>query len=155
MSTNTERTLIIVKPDGVQRALVAEILGRLERRGFKIAGMKMIRLDRPLAERHYAVHQGKFFYDDLVKYITMSPVVVAVLEGPNVIEVVRAMLDKTRPNEAAPGTIRGDYALEGLRNLMHASDAPETAQSEIALYFKDDELFSYERELDRWVLGDQ
>jgi nucleoside-diphosphate kinase len=152
MATPTERTLIIVKPDGVQRGLVAELLGRFERRGLKIVGLKMIQLDRPLAERHYAVHQGKFFYDDLVAYITMSPVVVAVLEGPHAIEVVRAMLGKTRPYEAAPGTIRGDFALEGLRNLLHASDSPETAASEIALYFQDGELFSYQRDLDRWIL---
>lgn len=152
MATPTERTLIIVKPDGVQRGLVAELLGRFERRGLKIVGLKMIQLDRPLAERHYAVHQGKFFYDNLVTYITMSPVVVAVLEGPHAIEVVRAMLGKTRPYEAAPGTIRGDFALEGLRNLLHASDSPETAASEIALYFQDGELFSYQRDLDRWIL---
>ncbi len=152
MATPTERTLIIVKPDGVQRGLIAELLGRFERRGLKIVGLKMIQLDRPLAERHYAVHKGKFFYEDLVAYITMSPVVVAVLEGPHAIEVVRAMLGKTRPHEAAPGTIRGDLALEGLRNLLHASDSPETAASEIALYFQDGELFSYQRDLDRWIL---
>ena len=147
-----ERTLIIVKPDGVQRGLVADILGRFERRGMKLVGLKMIHIDRPLAERHYAVHQGKFFYEDLVSYITSSPVVVAVLEAPNAIEVVRAMIGKTRPHEAASGTIRGDLALAGLRNLVHASDAPNTAASEIALYFQPGELLRYERELDRWVL---
>ncbi|MGH2354274.1 MAG: nucleoside-diphosphate kinase, partial [Chloroflexota bacterium] len=130
-----ERTLIIVKPDGIQRGLTAEIIGRFERRGMKLVGLKMIQIDRALAETHYAVHRGKFFYDDLVNYITLSPVVVAVLEAPQAIEVVRAMIGKTRPNEAAGGTIRGDLALEGLRNLVHASDAPETATSEIALYF--------------------
>ncbi len=154
MPTAVERTLIIVKPDGVQRGLVAEILGRYERRGLKLVGLKLIQIDRPLAERHYAVHQGKFFYEDLVQYITRSPVVVAVLEGPNAIEVVRAMIGKTRPHEAASGTIRGDFALEGLRNLVHASDAPETAKSEIALYFQEGELLSYERDLDRWILQD-
>ncbi|MBI3971377.1 MAG: nucleoside-diphosphate kinase [Chloroflexi bacterium] len=153
MVTAVERTLIIVKPDGVQRGLISEILSRFERRGFKIAGMKMIHLNRTLAETHYAVHRGKFFYEELVDYITTSPVVVAVLEGPNAIDVVRAMLGKTRPNEAAPGTIRGDFALEGLRNLMHASDSPETSSSEITLYFKEHELFTYEREIDRWVLA--
>jgi nucleoside-diphosphate kinase len=147
-----ERTLVIVKPDGVQRGLVADILGRFERRGMKLVGLKMIHIDRPLAERHYAVHQGKFFYEDLVSYITSSPVVVAVLEAPNAIEVVRAMIGKTRPHEAASGTIRGDLALAGLRNLVHASDAPNTAASEIALYFQPGELLRYERELDRWVL---
>jgi len=152
MATEAERTLIIVKPDGVQRGLVADILGRFERRGMKLVGLKMIHIDRPLAEQHYAVHQGKFFYADLVSYITSSPVVVAVLEAPNAIEVVRAMIGKTRPHEAASGTIRGDLALAGLRNLVHASDAPETAASEIALYFQQGELLSYERDLDRWIL---
>lgn len=153
MPTSVERTLIIVKPDGVQRGLVSEILGRLERRGLKIVALKMIQIDRQLAETHYAVHQGKFFYDDLVSYISLSPVVVAVLEAPNAIEVVRAMIGKTRPHEAASGTIRGDFALEGLRNLVHASDAPGTAASEINLYFKEHELMSYGREIDRWVLA--
>ncbi len=153
MPTAVERTLIIVKPDGVQRGLTAEILGRFERRGFKLVGLKLIHIDRALAETHYAVHRDKFFYQDLVSYITLSPVVVAVLEGPNAIEVVRAMIGKTRPHEASSGTIRGDYALEGLRNLVHASDAPETATSEIALYFKPQELLSYERDVDRWVLA--
>ena len=152
MAAEAERTLIIVKPDGVQRGLVADILGRFERRGMKLVGLKMIHIDRPLAEQHYAVHQGKFFYADLVSYITSSPVVVAVLEAPNAIEVVRAMIGKTRPHEAASGTIRGDLALAGLRNLVHASDAPETAASEIALYFQQGELLSYERDLDRWIL---
>lgn len=153
MPTAVERTLIIVKPDGVQRGLTAEILGRFERRGFKLVGLKLIHIDRALAETHYAVHRDKFFYQDLVSYITLSPVVVAVLEGPNAIEVVRAMIGKTRPHEASSGTIRGDFALEGLRNLVHASDAPETATSEIALYFKPQELLSYERDVDRWVLA--
>ena len=153
MPTAVERTLIIVKPDAVQRGLVAEILGRFERRGLKLVGLKLIPIDRPLAEQHYAVHRGKFFYEDLVSYITLSPVVVAVLEGPNAIEGARAMIGKTRPHEAAGGTIRGDFALEGLRNLVHASDAPDTAAGEIALYFQEGELHAYERDLDRWVLA--
>ena len=152
MAMEVQRTLIIVKPDGVQRGLISEILGRFERRGMKIVGLKLIQIDRPLAEQHYAVHQGKFFYGDLVSYISSSPVVVAVLEAPNAIEVVRSMIGKTRPHEAASGTIRGDLALAGLRNLVHASDAPETAQQEIQLYFTESELLSYEREIDRWVL---
>lgn len=152
MAMDVQRTLIIVKPDGVQRGLISEILGRFERRGMKIVGMKLIHIDTPLAEQHYAVHKGKFFYDDLVGYITSSPVIVAVLEAPNAIEVVRAMIGKTRPPEAASGTIRGDLALAGLRNLVHASDAPETAQNEIALYFQPNELLSYERDVDRWIL---
>ncbi len=147
-----ERTLIVFKPDAVQRALVGELLARFERRGFKIVGMKFVRVPRDLAERHYAVHKGKFFYDDLVKTITASPVIACVLEGPNVVAASRLMLGSTRPHEAAPGTIRGDYALTGLRNLIHVSDAAETAKSEIDLWFRADELASYPRDLDRWTV---
>ncbi len=150
---SAERTLIIVKPDGVQRGLVSEILGRFERRGLKLAALKFMQIDRELAERHYAVHVDKFFYDELVSYITCGPVVVAVLEGPKVIEVVRSMIGKTRPNEAVGGTIRGDFAVEGLRNLIHASDAHETAIEEIALYFSDGEVVTYSRAIDFWVTG--
>lgn len=146
-----EKTLIIVKPDGVQRGLVAEILGRFERKGLKIVALKMIQIDRPLAEKHYGIHKGKFFFEDLVAYITSGPVVVAVLEGPDAIAIVRAMIGKTKPAEAAPGTIRGDFAVAGLRNLVHASDAPETAAFEEALYFAPGEVHSYSRDVDRWV----
>jgi nucleoside-diphosphate kinase len=132
---------------------VSEILGRFERRGLKIAALKFMQIDRELAERHYAVHVGKFFYDELVAYITSGPVVVAVLEGPKVIEIVRSMIGKTRPNEAVGGTIRGDFAVEGLRNLIHASDAPETATEEIDLYFRDGEVVTYTRAIDHWVTG--
>jgi len=146
-----ERTLVIVKPDGVQRGLVGEILRRLEARGLKIIALKMVQVDRPFAERHYAVHKGKFFYEALVSYISSCPVVAAVIEGPQAISVVRAMVGATRPWEAASGTIRGDFALQGLRNLIHASDAPETAESEIALWFKPAEITPYPREIDRWI----
>ena len=149
-----ERTLIILKPDAVQRQLVGSILERFERRGLRISAMKLIQIDRPLAEQHYDVHKGKFFYDGLVNYITLGPVVVLVLEGTEAIGVVRKMIGKTRPHEAEPGTIRGDFALTGLRNLVHASDAPETARDEIALYFRDDELVSYGRDVDRWIYED-
>jgi nucleoside-diphosphate kinase len=135
----------------VQRAIVGELLARFERRGLRIIALKVQRVDRTMAERHYAVHQGKFFFEDLVKTITASPVVACVLEGPNAIAVIRAMVGATRPHEAAPGTIRGDYALVGLRNLVHASDAPETAKTEIELWFKDAELVSYRRDLERWM----
>ncbi|MBI3913670.1 MAG: nucleoside-diphosphate kinase [Chloroflexi bacterium] len=146
-----QQTLVLIKPDGVQRALVGNILARFEARGLKIVGMKLVQVNRALAEEHYAVHQGKFFYDGLVSYITLSPVVALVLEGHEAISVVRKMVGVTRPWEADAGTIRGDYALMGLRNLIHASDAPETAKSEIALWFKPDELHAYARELDKWV----
>lgn len=148
-----ERTLIIVKPDGVQRGLVADIIGRFERRGIKLVGLKLIQIDRDTAERHYAVHAAKPFYGELVEYITSGPVVAAVLEGPKVIEIARAMIGKTRPNEAVGGTIRGDLAVEGLRNLIHGSDAPETAAEEIALYFAEGEVLDYGRSIDRWVIG--
>ncbi len=150
MSESVQRTLIVLKPDAVQRAIAGELLARFERRGLRIAALRLVKVERALAEKHYAVHKGKFFYDDLVKTISTSPVVAAVLEGPNAIAVVRAMVGATRPHEAAPGTIRGDYALVGLRNLVHASDAPETAAAEIALWFPEG-VVTYSRDLERWM----
>ena len=147
-----EQTLIIVKPDGVQRGLVGEVLARLERRGLKLVGLRLMQIDRALAERHYAVHQGKPFYDGLVKYITSGPVVVAVIEGPDAIAVVRRVIGSTRSNEAAPGTLRGDFALTVDRNIIHASDGPDTAKFEVGLYFQPGEVLSYARDLDRWVV---
>ena len=149
-TSSVQRTLVVFKPDAVQRAIVGELLARFERRGLRIAAMRALKVERAMAEKHYAVHKGKFFFDDLVKLITASPVVAAVLEGPHAISVVRAMVGATRPHEAAPGTIRGDYALVGLRNLIHASDAPETAASEIALWFPDG-VIDYTRDVERWV----
>jgi nucleoside-diphosphate kinase len=146
-----ERTLIIVKPDGVQRGLVGEVIARFERRGLKVVGMKLMQISRELAERHYSVHQGKSFYPGLVQYIISGPVVVAVLEGPKAVSVTRATVGATNPAEAAPGTIRGDFALEIGFNMIHASDAPDTAQHEIALFFNDHELAAYQRDMDRWV----
>ena len=153
MPTQSERTLIIVKPDGVQRALSGEIIARFERRGLKLVGLKLIHIDRPLAERHYAVHKGKPFYEGLIEYITLGPVVLAVFEGPNAIELVRATMGKTKPVEAGSGTIRGDFGADISRNLIHGSDAPESAKSEIELYFRPEELVGYERGLDRWIAG--
>jgi nucleoside-diphosphate kinase len=150
VTENVQRTLIVLKPDAVQRAIAGELLARFERRGFRIAALRLVKVERALAEKHYAVHKGKFFYDDLVKTISASPVVAAVLEGPNAIAVVRAMVGATRPHEAAPGTIRGDYALVGLRNLVHASDAAETAAAEIALWFPEG-VVAYTRDLERWL----
>jgi nucleoside-diphosphate kinase len=148
-----QRTLVLVKPDGVQRLLVGRILARFEERGLKLVGLKMIHVDRALAEQHYAVHSEKPFFAGLVAFITSSPLVAAVLEGPNAVPVVRSMVGVTRPHEAAPGTIRGDLALETAQNLIHASDAPETAADEIALWFRPEELVDYSREVDRWVLA--
>jgi nucleoside-diphosphate kinase len=149
-----ERTLIIVKPDGVHRGLVGEVLRRFEARGLKLVGLKLMRISRELAERHYAEHQGKSFYAGLVSFITSGPVVVGVVEGPGAIAMVRTMMGATNPANAAPGTIRGDLGVAVSFNVIHGSDAPESAQREIALYFTPDELFEYPRGTDRWVSGD-
>jgi nucleoside-diphosphate kinase len=146
-----ERTLIIIKPDAVQRGLTGEILTRFERRGLRIAAMKLIQIDQALAQRHYAIHEGKPFYEPLVKYITSAPVVVMVLEGNNAIEIARRTMGATNPTEAAPGTIRADFGLEIGRNLVHGSDGPETAAFELPLFFAEDEILSYERDADRWI----
>ena len=149
-----ERTLIIVKPEGVQRGLVGAVLGRFEARGLKLVGMKLMQITPELAARHYAEHQGKPFYEGLVKHITSSPVVVGVLEGPNAIAVARAMMGPTSPANAAPGTIRGDYGLDVGLNIIHGSDGPDSAPREVALFFAPDELVSYERAADRWITGE-
>ena len=151
----TERTLVLVKPDGVQRQLAGRIIARFEERGLKIVGLKLVKVDRDLAERHYAIHKGKPFFDGLVAFITSSPLVAMALEGPNAIGMVRTMVGATKPTEAAPGTIRGDLAIEMGQNLIHASDGSETAATELALWFRQDELLGYEREIDRWVVGPQ
>ncbi|MFL5776428.1 MAG: nucleoside-diphosphate kinase [Chloroflexota bacterium] len=149
----TERTLVLVKPDGVQRLLVGRILARFEERGLKLVGLKLVHVDRALAERHYAVHREKPFFGGLVDFITSSPLVAAAFEGPNAVAVVRAMVGATRPHEASPGTIRGDFALETAQNLIHASDGAETAASELGLWFGEGELIEYERDIDRWALA--
>jgi nucleoside-diphosphate kinase len=148
---NAQRTLIIVKPDGLQRQLAGAILSRLEQKGLRFVGLKLMQIDRPLAERHYAVHQGKPFYEGLVQFITSGPVVVAVLEGPDAIQATRTLMGATNPVTADPGSIRGTYALEIGQNLIHGSDSPETAQHEIGLYFKSEELVEYRRDVDRWI----
>ncbi len=148
-----ERTLVLVKPDGVQRLLAGRIIARFEERGLKIVGLKLVRVDRDLAERHYAIHREKPFFGSLVDFITSSPLVAVALEGPNAISVVRAMVGATKPHEAAPGTIRGDLALETAQNLIHASDGPEAATTELSLWFRADELLEYERDIDRWALA--
>jgi nucleoside-diphosphate kinase len=148
-----QRTLLLVKPDGVQRQLVGRVLTRFEERGLKLVGLKLVKVDRALAEEHYAVHRERPFFRGLVDFITSGPLVAAALEGPEAIAIVRAMNGATRPHEAAPGSIRGDFAVETAQNLVHASDSPETAATELALWFRDDELLGYEREIDRWVLA--
>lgn len=146
-----ERTLIIVKPDGVQRGLIGTVLSRFEQRGLKLIGLKLIQITPELAEQHYGVHKGKPFYPGLVQYITSGPVVVGVVEGPKAISIVRTMMGSTNAAEAAPGTIRGDYALEISFNIIHGSDSPETAAFEINLYFKPDELVNYQLAADQWI----
>ncbi len=147
-----ERTLVIIKPDGVQRQLIGPIITRLERRGLKIVAMKLIQVSDDLARKHYAVHEGKPFYEPLIQYITSAPVVVMVIEGPNAIEITRNTMGATNPVSATPGTIRADYGLEIGRNLVHGSDGPETAAAEIALWFDQSELLTYQRDVDRWIL---
>jgi nucleoside-diphosphate kinase len=146
-----ERTLILVKPDGVQRSLIGEIITRFERRGLRLVAMKLMQMSEALAARHYAEHEGKGFYPSLIEYITSGPVVAMVWEGPNVIAVARTMMGATRPNEAAPGTIRGDYAQETGRNIVHGSDGEESAAREIGLFFSAEELLDWPRSVDPWI----
>jgi nucleoside-diphosphate kinase len=146
-----EQTLVIIKPDAVQRMLIGEIIARFERRGLRIAAMKLMQIDQALARRHYAIHEGKPFFEPLIQYITSSPVVVMVLEGNDVIETVRRTMGATNPAEAAPGTIRADFGLEIGRNLVHGSDGPETAAIEVPLFFNENETLSYGRDTDRWI----
>ena len=146
-----ERTLVIVKPDGVQRGLVGEVISRIERRGLRLIGMKFMQVSPELAAQHYAIHKGKPFYDGLISYITSSPVVVMVWEGPKAVETVRQLMGVTNPTAAAPGTIRADFAVEISRNLTHGSDGPESGAAEVALWFKPQELVSWQRDGERWV----
>lgn len=146
-----EQTLVIIKPDGVQRGLIGPIIDRFERRGLRIAAMKLMHISRQLAERHYAVHEGKPFYAGLIDYITSGPVVVMILEANDAIEIVRNTMGSTRPSEATPGTIRADFGLEVGRNLVHGSDGPDTAAFEIDLFFDDEEMLSYSRAIDDWI----
>jgi nucleoside-diphosphate kinase len=150
-----QRTLVLAKPDAVQRGLIGEIIGRFERKGLKVVGLRLLAVPREMAEQHYAVHAGKHFYDGLVEFITSGPVAAFALEGPDAIAVVRKMVGKTMPNEAEPGTIRGDLGVSGLRNLIHASDAPETAEAELALWFGTDALVDYTREIDAWIVAEE
>jgi nucleoside-diphosphate kinase len=146
-----ERSLVIVKPDGVQRGLVGPILSRLEARGLKLIGLKLVQVSDDLAARHYAEHERKPFYPGLLRYITSAPVVVACVEGTSAVQMVRNTVGATNPLNAGPGTIRGDFALDIGRNLIHASDALDTAERELKLWFNSDELVGYSRETDRWI----
>lgn len=146
-----ERTFVMVKPDGVERSLVGEILIRFERRGLRIVAGKFLRVSRELAERHYAEHREKPFFEDLVSFITSGPVFAFVLEGEDAIRVVREMMGRTNPRDASPGTIRGDYALSIEKNLVHGSDSRESAEREIALWFRPEEIVDYRRAVDAWI----
>jgi len=146
-----ERTLIIIKPDAMQRGLAGEIVRRFEARGLRIVGMKFMQISRELAEKHYAEHVDRDFYESLLTYITSAPVVVMVLEGKAAIEAARNTIGKTNPIVAAPGTIRGDLGMETGRNLVHGSDKPESAEREVNLFFAPDELVSWQRDTERWI----
>jgi len=146
-----ERTLVLVKPDGVQRGLIGEVVSRLEHRGLRLVAGKFMQVSKALAETHYAIHKGKPFYDGLISYITSAPVMAMVWEGPNAIAAVRQTMGSTRPIEAAPGSIRHDFALEIGRNLTHASDSPETGAAEVALWFQSEEIITWERSNDTWI----
>lgn len=146
-----ERTFLMIKPDGVQRGLIGDIISRFERRGLKLVAMKFVHVSRSLAEQHYAVHRERPFYAGLIDYITSGPVVAMVWEGPNAIAIARATVGATNPASAAPGTIRADFGLEIGRNLVHGSDGPETAAFEIGLWFGDD-IASWERSVDKWIV---
>ncbi len=148
-----ERTLVLLKPDAVQRRLVGRIISRIEEKGLKIVGLKMVRVSRELAEKHYAEHREKPFYPELVSFITSAPVVAMVVEGPKAVEVVRKMMGKTNPLEAEPGTIRGDFGLSVTMNLIHGSDSPASAAREIALFFREDEILSYTTADSAWLGG--
>ncbi|MEM2933322.1 MAG: nucleoside-diphosphate kinase [Methanocellales archaeon] len=146
-----ERTFLMVKPDGVQRGLIGKIISRVEERGLKIIGLKLLKLDIELARLHYAEHANKPFFQNLIAFITSAPVIAIVVEGKNAVKVVRKMIGLTDPQNSSPGTIRGDYALETGRNIIHASDSPESAKREIALYFKEEELIPYKRIDEDWI----
>lgn len=147
-----ERTLIIIKPDGVERSLIGPIITRFEQRGLKLVGMKMLQVSDKLARQHYAVHEGKSFFEPLIEYITSAPVVVMALEGPQAVQAARNTIGSTKPVEATAGSIRGDFGMMVGRNLVHGSDSPENGAAEIALWFDESELISYERAVDRWIL---
>jgi nucleoside-diphosphate kinase len=149
-----EKTFILVKPDGVQRGLIGEIVSRLEKRGLKLVAAKFLQVPISLAEKHYGIHKGKPFYEGLIKYITSAPVMAMIFEGENAVTAVRQTMGATDPLKAAPGTIRHDFASKISRNLTHASDSVETAELEIALWFNSEEVVNWSRGDEDWVLGD-
>ena len=146
-----ERTYLMVKPDGVQRGLCGEIVSRFEKKGLKLVAMKLMVIPKETAETHYGEHKGKKFFDSLISYITSGPVLAMLWEGENAVAVCRQMMGKTNPQESAPGTIRGDYGMQVGMNIIHGSDSVESAEREISIFFRPEELVSYDRTLDKWV----
>ena len=146
-----EKSLVLIKPDAVQRGLAGEIISRLEKKELSIVAMKMLRMDRALAQRHYAVHTGKAFFDDLLHFITSGPVIAIVFQGRNAVEVIRQVMGATDPAKASSGTIRGDFGIDIGHNLMHGSDSLDNASGEIDLFFPAEEILSYDRDLDNWI----
>ncbi|MFA6448648.1 MAG: nucleoside-diphosphate kinase [bacterium] len=151
MDQDKERTLVIVKPDGVQRGLVGEIISRFERRGFKIVGLKLMRITPELAAKHYEAHQGKPFYEPLVAFMTNGPAVMIALQGRDVVRLVRNMMGALNPEDAAPGSIRGDLAISKRYNVIHGSDSPESGAREVGLFFSADEILDYSRDMENWL----
>jgi len=146
-----ERSLVLIKPDAIQRGLAGEIISRLEKKGLKIVAMKMLHMDNTLAQRHYAIHKGKVFFDDLVNFITSSPVIAIILQGKDTVQIIRQTMGETDPAKARDGTIRGDFGIDIGHNLVHGSDSLENASKEIDLFFSAEEIFNYDRELDTWI----
>lgn len=146
-----EKTFLMVKPDGVQRQLIGDIVSRFERKGLQMVGAKLMTIPVELAEQHYGEHKGKPFYDNLVQFITSGPVFAMVWEGENVVELTRKMMGKTNPKDAEPGTIRGDYCMYVSKNIIHGSDSTESADREISLFFNENELVSYNKAINSWI----
>jgi nucleoside-diphosphate kinase len=146
-----ERSLVLIKPDAIQRGLAGEIISRLEKKGLKIVAMKMLQIDKNLAQRHYAIHKGKAFFDDLVDFITSSPIIAIIFQGKDAVEIIRRMMGETDPAKAPGGTIRGDFGIDIGHNLVHGSDSLENASKEIDLFFSPEEIFDYKREIDTWI----
>jgi len=146
-----ERSLVLIKPDAIQRGLTGEIITRLEKKGLKLVAIKMIHLNRSLAEKHYAIHEGKPFFKDLVSFITSSPIIAIVFQGDNVVNIIRRSMGETNPAESTSGTIRGDYAISIEHNLIHGSDSSQNAAKEIGLFFSSGEILDYSRDIDRWT----
>jgi nucleoside-diphosphate kinase len=146
-----EKTFLMVKPDGVQRQLIGQIVSRFEQKGLKLIGAKLMKISEELAQQHYGEHKEKPFFNELVQFITSGPVFAMVWEGENAIEIARQMMGKTNPKDALSGTIRGDFGLTVGKNVIHGSDSPESAEREIQLFFKAEELVEYDREIDAWI----